>query len=106
MSAAPAFAADRSELELLTAVPPSDSESQMCIKDVLDTSSQGGRRFRSLQNVSFAYKSTGTYSADTIPDPDCKPANVVDVVGFVHGTESILDTTTMRSWIEDPRVID
>ena len=30
--------------------------------------------------------------ADTTPDPDCKPANVVNVVGFVHGTVSILDT--------------
>ena len=77
----------------------------MCIKDVMDTSSQSGRRIRSLQHVSFAYKSTGTDSADTTQDPACNPANVVDVVGFVHGTESILDTN-MRSWIQDPLVID
>ena len=57
VSAAPAFAADRSELELPTAVPPSDSEIRMGIKDVMDTSSQSGRRIRSLQHVSFAYKS-------------------------------------------------
>ena len=55
VSAAPAFAADRSELELPTAVPPSDSEIRMCIKDVMDTSSQSGRRIRSLQHVSFTY---------------------------------------------------
>ena len=105
VSAAPAFAADRSELELPTAVPPSDSEIRMCIKDMMDTSSQSGRRIRSLQHVSFAYKSTGTDSGDTPQDLACNPANVVDVVGFVHGSKSILDTT-MRSWIEDPRVID
>ena len=50
-----------------------------------------------------AYKSTDP--ANTTPDPACHPTNVVNVVGFVHGTESIMDTT-MRSWIEDPRVID
>ena len=32
------------------------------------------------------------------------PENIVDVVGFVHGGESIQDT--MHSWIQDPRVID
>ena len=77
----------------------------MCIKDAMDTSSQRGRRIRSLQHVSFAYKSTGTDSVDTTQDPACNPANVVYVVGLVHGTKSILDTT-MRSWIEDQRVID
>ena len=64
---------------------------------------EGGRRIRSLQFVSFAYKSTDP--ADTTPDPACRTADIVDVVGFVHGTESILDTT-IRSWIEDPRVMD
>ena len=47
--------------------------------------------------------------ADTTQAPACNPANVVahivHVVGFIHGTESILDTT-MLSWIQDPRVID
>ena len=44
VSAAPAFAVDRSELELRlqTAVPPSNSEIRMCIEDVMDASSQGG----------------------------------------------------------------
>ena len=69
----------------------------------MDKSNQGGRRIRSLQFVSFAYKSTDP--ADTTPDPACKTADIVDVVGFVHGFESILDTT-IRSWIENPRVMD
>ena len=33
------------------------------------------------------------------------PANILDVVGFVHDGESILDTP-MHSWIQDPLVID
>ena len=94
---------DSSDLEHQTDIPPSDSEIRLCIKDVMDKSNQGGRRIRSLQHISFAYKSTDP--ADTTPDPACNPAKVVNVVGFVHGTESILDTT-MRSWIEDPCVID
>ena len=103
VSATPAFAVDGFEFEQPTAVPPSDSEIRLCIKDVMDKSNQGGRRIRSLQFVSFAYKSTDP--ADTTPDPACKTADIVDVVGFFHGTESILDTT-IRSWIEDPRVMD
>ena len=94
---------DSSDLEHQTDIPPSDSEIRLCITDVMDKSNQGGRRIRSLQHISFAYKSTDP--ADTTPDPACNPAKVVNVVGFVHGTESILDTT-MRSWIEDPRVIE
>ena len=82
-----------------------NSKIRLCIKDVMDKSNQGGlgRRIRSLQHVSFAYKSTDP--ADTTPDPACNPANVVNVVRFILGTESILDTT-MRSWIEDSLVID
>ena len=69
----------------------------------MDKANQDGRRIRSLQDVSLAYKSKDP--ANTTQDPACNPANVVNVIGFVHGTESILDTT-MRSWIEDLRVID
>ena len=63
VSAAPCFAVDGYELAQPTAVPPSDSEIQLRIKDVIDNSNQGGRRIGSLQHVSFAYKST--YPADT-----------------------------------------
>ena len=42
-------------------------------------------------HVSFSYKSTD--SADTIPDQACNPAHIVDVVGFVHCTKSILENS-------------
>ena len=86
-----------------TAVQPSDSEIRMCIKNVMDKSNQEGRRIRRLQHVSFAYKSADP--ADTMAGMASNPANIVDVVGFAHGGESILDTT-IYSWIQDPRVID
>ena len=91
VSAAPAFAVDGYELEQPTAFPPSDSEIRLCIKDVMDKSNQGGppRKTKSLEHVSFAYKSTDP--ADTTPDPASNTANVVDVVGFAHGTKSIRD---------------
>jgi len=38
-----------------TAVPPSDSEIRMCIKNVMDKSNQEGRRIRRLQHVSLSY---------------------------------------------------
>ena len=45
VSAAPAFAVDCFELEQPTAVLQSDSKILLCIKDVMDKSNQGGRRY-------------------------------------------------------------
>ena len=72
------------------AVPPSDSEIQICIKDVIDMSNRDGRRIRRLQHISFAYKSedpANSTHSDTTPDPGCNTAYIVDVVGFAHGGE-------------------
>jgi len=94
---------DRSENEQPTADLLA-TEIQRCLKDVVNESNQGGRQIRSLQQVSFAYKS-GEMPPDLADNSALPgPANVVDVVGFVHGHESILDST-MHSWIQDPRVI-
>lgn len=88
---------DQPTAELLAA------EVQRCLNEVVDKSNQDGRRIRSLQQVSFAYK---TEDRGETGNPGLQePANIVDVVGFVHGRESILDKT-MLSWIQDPRVID
>ena len=90
------------------AVPPSDSEIQICIKDVIDMSNRDGRRIRRLQHISFAYKSedpANSTHSDTTPDPGCNTAYIVGLVRFAHGGESILKTT-MYSWIPNPRVID
>jgi hypothetical protein len=86
-----------------TLFPPSDSEIRMCINDVMDKSIQDGRRIRGLQHVSFAYKSTNP--ADIMTGSFSNLAHIVDVVGFAHGCESILDTT-IYNWIQDSRVID
>ena len=99
---------DRSEHdnEQPTDVPlliQSDSDIRMCIKEVIDKSNQGGQRIRSLQHVAFAYSPRGP--ADSTPNLAGSPANILDVVGFVHDGESILDTP-MHSWIQDPLVID
>jgi hypothetical protein len=75
----------------------------MCINDVMDKSIQDGRRIRGLQHVSFAYKSTNP--ADIMTGSFSNLAHIVDVVGFAHGCESILDTT-IYNWIQDSRVID
>ncbi len=61
-----------------------------------------------LGHVSFAYTSRETaMPLDDMrpepPDPAGSQANNVDVVGFVHPKESILDTS-MRLWIQDPRL--
>ena len=65
----------------------------------MDKSNQGEQRIRSLQRVSFAYACKSTVPADTMPAPACNPENVVvqivHVVGFIHGTESILAGTRL-----------
>ena len=73
---------------------------------MINNSNQGGRQIRTTdQPESSAYKSTDP--PDTTPDRACNPANIVHVVRVVHGTESILHTTTCLSpWIQDPRVIN
>ena len=73
--------------EQSTAVPQSDSEIQIFIKDVIDMSNRDGRRIRRLQHVSFAYKSSDAANctqSDTTPDPGCNTANIVKVVEFGH----------------------
>jgi hypothetical protein len=81
---------------------PSDAEVQYCIKDFLDLSNNS-RTIRGLQHVSFAY------SVRDPAQPDLAGTQlqsiIVDVVGFVHSIESILDTT-MHAWIQDSRVKD
>ena len=87
-------------------ISPSDAEIRMCLTEVFDGPIREGRRIRCLQHVSFAYKARDpTMSADTTPGPAESQVRIVDVIGFAHGGESILDTT-MYSWIQDPRVID
>ena len=103
LSAAPA---EFSECERPPALQPSYAEIRIWIREIIDESNTERRRITSLQHVSFAYKPTRL--ADTSPDgPDlaCQPANLVDVVGFAHCLESILDTI-VHSWIRDPRVVD
>ena len=81
---------------------PSDADVPSCIKDILDLSNNS-RTIRGLQHVSFAYSvrdPTPSDLAGTQVD-----SNMVDVVGFAHSNESILDTT-MHSWIQDSRVMD
>ena len=90
------------ELLLLARDSASDADVRSYIKDILDLSNNL-RAIRSLQHVSFAY---------SFRDP-IRPAMagthvqsmVVDVIGFAHSHESILDTT-MHSWINDSRVTD
>ena len=81
---------------------PSDAEVQYCIKDFLDLSNNS-RTIRGLRHVSFAY------SVRDPAQPDLAGTQlqsiIVDVVGFVHSIESILDTT-MHAWIQDSRVKD
>ena len=101
---------DSSEHEFPNDVPPTDAEIKRCLMDVMDKSNRDGRRIRCLQLVSFVYESRDPMAAvDIMQNPTDNQASTVDVVGFAHGTESILDTshhTTMHSRIQDPRVIN
>ena len=103
------------EFRLVLSVPPSDADIRLYIIDILDRSNKDGRRIRGLEHVSFAYTPRGNaISLDNMrpeqPDPAGSglpagsPAKNVDVIGFVHSKESILDTS-MRLWIQDPCVI-
>ena len=95
------------EFRLTFSAPPSDADIRVCIIDIMDRSNEGCRRIRGLEQVSFAYTSRETaMPLDNMrPDPAGSPAYIVDVVGFAHSNESILDTT-MRLWIQDSRVIE
>ena len=90
------------ELRLSARDSPSDADVQSCIKDILDLSNNS-RLIRGLQHVSFAY----SFRDPTGPDLAGTQVRsiIVDVVGFAHSNESILDTT-MHSWIQDSRVTD
>ena len=83
---------------------PSDAEVQYCIKDFLDLSNNS-RTIRGLQHVSFAYSVRDPTQPDLAGTQLQSTIINVDVVGFVHSNESILDTT-MHAWIQDSRVID
>ena len=83
---------------------PSDAEVQYCIKDFLDLSNNS-RTIRGLQHVSFAYSVRDPTQPDLAGTQLQSTIIIVDVVGFVHSNESILDTT-MHAWIQDSRVID
>jgi hypothetical protein len=91
------------ELQLTPRDSPSDADVGSCIKNILDLSNNF-RLIRGLQHVSFAYS-----VRDPMQDTDLAGtqvhSNMVDVVGFAHSNESILDTT-MHSWIQDSRVMD
>ena len=93
------------EFRIVASVTPSNADIRDCIIDVMDRSNEGCRRIRGLQHVAFAHTCMDTtMPLDTMrPDPDSSQGNVVDVIGFVHSNESILDAT-MHSWIQDPRV--
>ena len=92
------------ELRMSALDTPSDRDADVrsCIKDILDLSNKS-RTIRGLQHVSFAY------SVRDPTRPDLAGTQVqsiiVDVIGFAHCNESILDTT-MHSWIQDWRVMD
>jgi hypothetical protein len=85
---------------------PSDDETKDCIINILDISNGGSRRIRGLQHVVCAHTSMDiTLPLDAMtPDPASSPAYFVDVIGFVHSNESILDTT-MHSWIQESHVV-
>ena len=86
---------------------PSNDESKDYIITILDSSNRGSRRIRGLQHVVCAYTSmenTLPLDSTMTPDPASSPAYIVDVIGFVHSNESILDTT-MHSWIQESHVI-
>ena len=91
------------ELQLTPRDSPSDADVGSCIKNILDLSNNF-RLIRGLQHVSFAYS-----VRDPMQDTDLAGtqvhSNMVDVAGFAHSNESILDTT-MHSWIQDSRVMD
>ena len=90
------------QLRLSARDSPSDANVRSCIKDILDLSNNF-RVIRGLQHVSFAY----SFRDPTRPDlaGTQLQSMVVDVIGFAHSYESILDTT-MHSWIQDSRVTD
>ena len=84
------------ELQLST----SDADVQtgnVGIKEILELSNKS-RPIRGLQHVSLAYLVGG----HTLPDLAGTQLEsiIVDVIGFAHCNESILDTT-MHSWIQD-----
>lgn len=83
----------------------SDDDIKTLIINIMDKSNEGCRRIRGLQHVAFAHTSLETtMSLDPMrPDVESSQANVLDVIGFVHCNESILDTT-IHSWIQDSSV--
>ena len=90
------------ELRLSARDLPYDADVRSCIKDILDLSNNF-RVIRGLQHVSFAYSFRDPTRPDLAGIQD--RSMVVDVIGFAHSHESILDTT-MHSWIHDSRVTD
>ena len=90
------------ELRLSARDLPYDADVRSCIKDILDLSNNF-RVIRGLQHVSFAYSFRDPTQPDLAGIED--RSMVVDVIGFAHSHESILDTT-MHSWIHDSRVTD
>ena len=79
----------------------SDADVRSCIKDILERSNYS-RTIRGLQHVSFAYSVRDPTQLDLAGN---QVQSIVDVIGFAHCNESILDTT-MHSWIQDWRVMD
>jgi hypothetical protein len=89
------------KLQLTPRDSPSDANVGSCIKNILDLSNNF-RLIRGLQHVSFSYS-----VRDPMQDTDLAGtqvhSNMMDVVGFAHSNESILD---MHSWIQDSHVMD
>ena len=84
------------ELQLST----SDADVRTGIKEILELSNKS-RPIRGLQHVSLAY-SVGDPTQPDLAGTQLESI-IVDVIGFAHCNESILDTT-MHSWIQDWRV--
>jgi hypothetical protein len=91
---------------LLLSDTPSDAYVRSYIKEILDVSNKS-RPIRALQHVSLAYSFRDPNEREPT-QPDLAGTQlqsiIVDVIGFAHCKESILDTT-MHSWIQDGRVM-